>query len=256
MNHPVRPWALVAGGTGAIGAETSRQLAAAGWNVALTYRSRREVAKEVQRELEALGAETALHQLDLKDDAAAASTVTAVADRSGGGGLKGVVYAAGPHITMNHVSTTTSAGFRDQLEQDGVGCFNLLQPSLFPLRKSSGSIVAIVTPALRRFVARDLMSTVPKAVVQEVVRAIAKEEGRYGIRANAVGVGLIAEGMLGELVARGDMNDKFLETTLEVVPLQRLGSAAEVAAAAVFLLSDKAGYISGQTLHVDGGFSV
>lgn len=88
------------------------------------------------------------------------------------------------------------------------------------------------------------------------MRAIAFEEGRFGVRANSVGPGIMADGMTEQLVETGDFTADVMEATRAMIPMRVLGTAADVAAAVCFLASDEAGYITGQKLDVDGGYAL
>jgi NAD(P)-dependent dehydrogenase (short-subunit alcohol dehydrogenase family) len=117
-------------------------------------------------------------------------------------------------------------------------------------------LVAISTPAIRRYAVKDILSAAPKAAIEQVVRGVAAEEGRYGVRANCVGSGVITDGMYDALVENGDFTERFLTNTKQLLALGRLGTAVDIANAVGFLASDRAGYITGQTLMVDGGFAL
>ena len=116
-------------------------------------------------------------------------------------------------------------------------------------------MIATVTPALRRPTTRDILSAGPKAAIEALMRHTAVEEGRFGVRANCVGVGLLQDGMYHALKASGDFDDRYITASLKNLPLGRMGTAAEIADAVSFLASDKAAYITGQTLMVDGGYA-
>ena len=89
-----------------------------------------------------------------------------------------------------------------------------------------------------------------------MVRAFAVEEGRFGVRANCVGPGMLKDGMAARLIATGDLDERSLAITSSNIPLGRFGTSHDIAEAVAFLASDRAGFISGQKLNVDGGYSV
>jgi 3-oxoacyl-[acyl-carrier protein] reductase len=240
--------ALVIGATGGIGSAIARLLTARGSRVALTYRANEEAARELESELDA-----SAWRLDLTDEVACATVVDEVA--AAGGGIHTLCYAAGPHVPMVHLSRVSPAQFRAQLEQDALGFFQVLAPTLPHLRASRGSIVAVTTAATERFPVRDGLSAGPKGAVEALVRGIAVEEGRYGVRANCVGPGMLTDGMAVRLMASGDLDEAALAVTRTNIPLRRFGGAPDIAEAVCFLASDRAGYITGQKLSVDGGYT-
>ena len=91
---------------------------------------------------------------------------------------------------------------------------------------------------------------------QRALNGVAREEGRYNIRANSVLVGVIDAGMHLELKRRGVLDEQWTKNTLNAVPLRRIGKAVDIAHAAVFLASDRANYVTGQQIAVAGGFGV
>ena len=246
--------ALVTGGSGGIGAAICERLARDGYDVAFTYRGNDEAAARTRAVIEAAGRVARPHRLDVSDERAAAAVVAAViADL---GVLHAVVIAAGPYIDMLFTNEVTPARLRSQLDADVLGCFNVAVPALAALREHGGSVTALVTPAVDRATSRDVLSAAPKAAVEALVRHLAVEEGRFGVRANCVGVGPIEDGMYHRLVADGYFDERWLEAARKNLALRRLGSATDIANAVAFLTSDQASWITGQTLMVDGGYSV
>ena len=134
--------------------------------------------------------------------------------------------------------------------------FNLVQPAIERLRRTHGSIVAVATTALSRAIVRDGLSAGPKGAVEGVVRTLALEEGRFGVRANCVGVGMTDVGMAADLIESGSFGERGLAEATASIPLRHFGTAEDIAEAVCFLASDGARFVSGQTLNVDGGYSV
>lgn len=92
--------------------------------------------------------------------------------------------------------------------------------------------------------------TAAKAGMIGMMKSIAKEYARRGVTANCIAPGFISTAMTDKL------NEKQREAILQMVPANRLGTPEDIAAAAVYLASDEAGYVTGQTLHVNGGMAM
>lgn len=245
--------ALVVGGSGGIGHAIVRMLAQRGSAVALTYRGRREAGESAAASAREWGVKASAYQLDVTSSAEAAEVVGAAAAEHGG--LHTVVYAAGPHVPMRHLSKITPDEMASQLASDAAGFFNVVHPALPSLRETEGSIVAVTTVATTRYPVRDGLSAGPKGAVEALVRGLAAEEGRYGVRANCVAPGMLVDGIAARLMSSGDLSESDLDVTRRNIPMRRFGNAVDIAEAVCFLASDRAAFVSGQKLGVDGGYS-
>lgn len=243
--------ALVAGGSGGIGRSICLGLARAGCDVVLTCRQRRDRADETAAAIRALGRRAEVIAVALDDEAAVAAAVAAIAEP-----IHTVVHAVGSDIRMRLIAELPADEWRAAVHGDADGFFHLVRATLPRLKATRGSIVAITSAGLERFPARDILSVAPKAAIEAVVQGVAREEGRFGIRANSVAVGVVEAGIFHRLSSGSDLPPPWIEAAKRNTALRRLGSADEVADAVVFLASARASYVTGQRLVVDGGYTV
>jgi NAD(P)-dependent dehydrogenase (short-subunit alcohol dehydrogenase family) len=246
--------AVVTGGSGGIGAAICTLLAERGSDVAFTYRRNETAAADVGAAVEASGRRATSSRVDVTDPDAVKAFADAAAEEFGG--IHTAISAAGPYVPMRYVSQIDPELFREKIEADLFGAFHLVWAVLPHLRLSGGNIVAVTSMAVRRYPPKDSLSAVPKGGVEALIRAVAAEEGRFGIRANSVGPGLMAAGMYHELVARGDFTEELLADASANIALGRPGTAEDIAEAVCFLASDRASYITGKVLDADGGYKI
>jgi 3-oxoacyl-[acyl-carrier protein] reductase len=245
--------ALVVGGSGGLGSVICRRFAQAGSDVCLTYKSDEESANLTRHAVTACGVRSRTERLDLADMERLGEVLRTT--ESTFGEVHTVCYAAGPSFSLQPIAEIDPAEFHAVMQADAGGFFNLVHAALPALRRSRGCIVALTTGGLRRYPPLDIMSVAPKAAVEQIVRGVAREEGRNGVRANAIGTGWVDVGLAAAAVASAGakrLRDKLIAGT----PLQRPGTAEEIADVAVFLASKSAGYISGEFISVTGGGTV
>lgn len=245
----------VIGGSGGIGSAICRELARAGSDVAITYRTRRELAMQTRDEVLALGRAASVHALDVSDPDAIAAVLSAIVQQHTR--VHTVVFSAAAVTEQLHISRIDRALWQRALDEEVSGFFYAVQASLPHFRAAGGgSFVHIGSVGHLLWPARDGLSVIPKAANEALVRGIAREEGRFNIRANSVLVGVIDAGMHLELQRRGVLDEQWRSNTLAAVPMRRIGTAEDIAHAAVYLASGRAGYITGQQISVAGGFGV
>lgn len=245
--------AFVVGATGGLGRASALALAADWDAIALSYRSSSEAAAALAADLPE-GCEGLPVHCDLTD---AASVVAAISQANEHfGGIRTVVFASGVAIEQPFVSKITEDHWREVIEAELIGLTRIVSATLPIFRQNGGgNFVFIVSVANYKFPPGDALSSVPKAAIEALGRAVAKEEGKFGIRANMVAPGIIDAG-LGSHFLQTLYSPEVWEAQKKNIALRRFGSGADVADAVSFLASERARYITGQTLIVDGGFSL
>jgi NAD(P)-dependent dehydrogenase (short-subunit alcohol dehydrogenase family) len=246
--------ALVVGGTGGLGSAICRRLATEWDGVAICYRSSRDKAQAVIETLGERRRDALPVHCDLSDRASIDAAMRATADRYSAIGT--VVFASGVDIPQPFVSKITEDQWREVIEVELIGFTRIVSAALPFFRKQGfGSFVSVVSVANYCFPPGDALSSVPKAGIEALGRAIAKEEGRYGIRANMVAPGIIDAGLGADYLEKL-YTPEIWEAQRKRIALQSFGKGEDIAEAVAFLASERARYITGQTLIVDGGFSL
>jgi len=246
--------ALVFGGSGGMGAATAALLVQRGSDVVVTYGSRRADAEQLAESMGTSGRQATAIACDITDPSSTQSVVEVAL--AAHGRIHTVVVATGRHFSTGPLAELSVMDLGDVLDTDVVGFFNVAKSTVPALRSGGGgSVVAVVASSIARTVPANTMSATPKSAVATMIRQLAAEEGRNGIRANAVGPGIVDGGMVTTMRRDPAIRD-MLDHAAESLPLGRLGRTTEIAEAIVFLASSRASFITGQLLMADGGHSV
>jgi 3-oxoacyl-[acyl-carrier protein] reductase len=236
--------ALVTGASGGLGGAIARALHAQGATVALSG-TRREALEALAGEL---GARVHVTPCDLSDPAAVEALVPAA--ETAMGSLDILVNNAG--VTRDNLFVLMKdAEWNAVIGVDLTAAFRLARASLKGMmRRRYGRIIGIASivgvtgnPGQGNYAAA-------KAGMIGMSKALAGEVASRGITVNCIAPGFIASPMTDAL------NDKQRAKVLATVPMGRLGAGADIAAAAVYLASAEAAYVTGQTLHVNGGMAM
>jgi len=132
------------------------------------------------------------------------------------------------------------------------GAFHVIHAALQVMHaRRSGVIVAISSIAAQMCQARNAQGAAAKAGLEALVRVVAREEGRYGIRANAVAVGLTDTDMA--RTAQDQWGEESWKRVVSHIPAGRIGTPEEVANLVTFLASPEGAYVTGKVLQIDGG---
>ena len=244
---------IVFGGSGGIGQCVARSFGQAGSDVAIVYRSKKDVADRVAQEIAGLGQLSSTHQADVTEAAQVQAAVDAAlkVHRK----IHTVVWAAGPVVEQVFIAETSAELYKKSIDIEVHGFFNAVKATLPVLRAGGGgSYVHLGSAGHVWFPQKDGLSVAPKAANEALVKGIAKEEGKNNVRANSVLVGVIEAGMFLELLQRGVFDQKWTDETQKLLCLKRWGKPEEIGSAAVFLALN--GYVTGQQINVSGGFGI
>ncbi|MFD9375448.1 3-oxoacyl-[acyl-carrier-protein] reductase [Streptomyces sp. NPDC059999] len=240
--------ALVSGGSRGIGRATVRALARDGFDVAFCYRSDDDAARDLEKSGQEFGVRVVGTRADVADGAAVRGWIEATEDRLGP--IDAAVTAAG--ITRdNPLVLMDDEQWRQVIDTNLDGVYHVCRAVVFGMMKRRrGAIVNISSVAGVYGHRTQTNYSASKAGIIGFSRALAKETGRSGIRVNAVAPGFIETDMVAE------MNDKARKEALASIPLGRMGTAHEVADMVAYLASDRAAYVTGAVLQIDGGITI
>lgn len=246
---------MIFGGSGGIGQGVAHIFARQGSDLAIVYRSQGGKAEAVADDARALGRKASIHAADVTDCGQVQAAITAAIDAHGR--VHSVIWAAGPLVNQRYLAATPVEEWRHAIDVEVHGFFTVVTAILPHMREAGGgSFVVLGSAGHDMWPVRDGMSVAVKACNEQLVKGIAKEEGRNNIRANSVRVGVIDAGQLHELTRQGQLDRTWIENTHKLLCLRRWGTAEEIGHACVYFASDEGGYTTGQSISVSGGFGL
>ena len=239
--------AVVTGASKGIGASIAKHLAAEGAAVVVNYASSRAGADRVVSEITRDGGRAIAVQADLARPADITRLFSEA--RSAFGRLDILVNNAGVY-EFQPIEDITEEHFHRQFDVNVLGLLLASKEAVKHFGTTGGSIVNVSSTASRLMPANTAVYTATKAAVDAITGVLAKELGPRGIRVNAVNPGMVeTEGVH----AAGIMESDFRKEVESKTPLGRIGQPGDIAPAVVFLASEDAGWVSGETLLVAGG---
>lgn len=240
--------AVVTGASRGIGRAIALELAAKGIFVIINYNGSAERAEEVRKEIQEKGGESAVLQWDVADHQACDQAVRSIVKEYGA--IDILVNNAG--ITKDGLLMGMSEEAFDRvIDVNLKGCFNMMRfVSRQMLRQKKGRIVSLASVVGIAGNAGQANYAASKAGIIGLTKTMARELASRGITVNAIAPGFVNTEMTEVL------SDQVKEAAVSQIPLGRFGETRDIAEMAAFLASERAGYITGQVIHVDGGMAM
>ena len=236
--------ALVTGGSGEIGAAISRRLARSGWRVLVHAHTQADRASALVDEISATGGSAQSITFDVTDPAATSAALGALLEH---GPIQGVVHNAGIHDDAPMAGMSAKQWHR-VIDVSLHGFYNVLQPVLLPMiRTRWGRIVSVTSVAGILGNRGQANYAAAKAGLHGATRALALEVASRGVTVNAVAPGVIATATTAAVFDA--------ERIARLVPMNRAGNPDEVAGLIAYLMSEDAGYVTGQVISINGGMA-
>ena len=237
--------ALVTGGTGDLGQAIIKHLITAGLKVGFTFKTQREVAKNLQEKYgEDKVKSFKIVSLELSEVRKIVEEI-----KTSWGTIDYLVNNIGikrdkPFVYMEQED------WQEVIRVNLESTFSFTRAIIFDfLKQQTGAIVNVSSIAALLGSPGQTNYTAAKAGMLGFTRALAREVGKFGIRVNSVAPGYIKSRMTDELP------EKIKKQAMSIIPMQRMGQPEEVAKSVAFLLSEASAYITGQVLAIDGGIT-
>lgn len=235
---------LVSGGSGEIGSAICRHLARAAWRVLIHAHTKGERADALAAEISSAGGNARTVRFDVTDAAETAAVLGVLLEE---GPIQGVVHNAGIHDDAP-LAGMSEKQWHSVIDVSLNGFYNLVRPLLLPMiRTRWGRIVSVSSVAALLGNRGQANYAAAKAGLHGATRALALEVATRGVTVNAVAPGIIATA-----ASASAFDAQRIE---RLVPMNRTGTPDEVAALIAYLMSDEAGYVTGQVVSINGGMT-
>lgn len=239
---------IISGASRGIGRAIAVELASEGGNISFSFHKSGRDAEGLEDELRRSGTNARAFCVDVRDYNAVNAWVQETKELFGG--LDIVVNNAGI-VRDRALALMGPDEWHEVMDTNLDGVFNLTRSSIVTFIKQKGGVIINISSVSGTIgTPRQTNYSASKAGIIGFTKALAREVAPYNIRVNAVAPGFIETDMLKGLAE--DLKGQ----AVKHIPLSRLGRAEEVARAVSFLVSDKADYITGQTIVIDGGMSM
>lgn len=248
--------AIVAASSQGIGLATAEAFAAEGARVAMCARNPETLQRAADKIRQQYKAEVLAEPFDVTDPDAVRRFVDSVVNRFGRVDIC-ITNAGGP--PAKGFLATTTAEWRKAIDQNLMSTIYFAREVIPHMQKNRwGRIVTITSITTKQPVPDLVLSNAVRTAVVGLVKSLANEFGKDGILVNNVGPGFTATDRLKELAkaraaATGKSQNEIFESWAADSPMKRIGEPREVAEAILWLASDRASFITGQTILVDGG---
>jgi len=240
--------AIVTGATRGIGRSIVIALAKEGADCAFTYVKNQDLANLLVEEVARIGRRALPVQMDVRDFESPKALVEKVKQTFGRFDI--LVNNAGI-IRDKSLMRMSKDDWSDVIDTDLTGVFNTTRACIITfLKQKSGNIINISSVNGVHPLPGQVNYAAAKAGVIGFTKSLAKEVAPYNIRVNAVAPGFIETDMT------RDLTEEYKNKFRGLIPLSRFGTPEEVAKVVLFLASERAGYITGQTIQIDGGLGI
>jgi 3-oxoacyl-[acyl-carrier protein] reductase len=247
-NHLKGRTALVTGASRGIGRAIALRLAQEGANVVFNYLKNKDLAISLKKEIESFGVRSLAFKVDIREFEQVQEMKDSILEEFGTFDI--LVNNAGI-IKDAALAMLTEEDWDSVIDTNLKGTYNATKAAIVTFMKQKrGDIVNITSVSGIIGLPRQTNYSASKGGIISFTKSLAKEVAPFNIRVNAVAPGFIETDML------NDLNENYLKTAMDMIPLARLGKAEEVAGVVNFLLSEGARYITGQVIQIDGGLGM